>query len=185
MARGRGLNFAAVIFSTLVFAGCAAATSSTLAASTSNTTTLPAATTTTPPWEVSHVGGSWTMAMGRDNLTIGLLGVIDPARSEIPASAGYRYVALKITVTNDASAAFTGDMSTDVTVVGSDGKTYTAFVHPFSGCKSFELDRVALRKGASSAGCVGFRLPNGVTATQMAFRPKAAYPGTAPFVWDL
>jgi hypothetical protein len=146
---------------------------------------MPAATTTAPLWGVSHVGGSWTMSMGRDDITVGLVGVIDPARSEIPAGAGYHYVALKITVTNHAPRAFAGDMSTDVTVVGSDGETYTAFMHPFSRCKRFELDRVALRKGASSDGCVGFRLPDGVTATQMAFLPKGAYPGTAPFVWDL
>jgi hypothetical protein len=125
------------------------------------------------------------MAIAGDNVTVGLLGVIDPARSEVPAGAGYHYVALKITVTNNASPAFTDDMNTDVTVVGSDGEAYTAFMHPLSGCTSFDLDRLALRKGASSVGCVGFRLPDGVTVTQMAFQPEAAYAGTAPYIWDL
>ncbi|MGP8180590.1 MAG: DUF4352 domain-containing protein [Acidimicrobiales bacterium] len=190
MERGRGLSFAAIMLVALVFAGCTTAssgstTSATLVPSTSSTTTMSATTTTIQPWWVSHVGGSWTLAIAGDNVTVGLLGVIDPARSEIPAGAGYRYVAVKITVTNNASSAFTDDMNNDVTVVGSDGKTYTASMHPLNGCTHFDLGRVALSKGASSVGCVGFRLPDGTTATQMGFRPEAAYAGTAPYVWDL
>src|SRR5271157_3329760 len=105
MARGRSLSFAAIMFVALVFAGCTTATSgsttsTTLVPSSSNTTTMSATTTTMQPWWVAHVGGSWTMAIAGDNVTVGLLGVIDPARAEIPAGAGYRYVALKITVTN-------------------------------------------------------------------------------------
>ncbi|MGA3216547.1 MAG: hypothetical protein ABSD97_12770 [Acidimicrobiales bacterium] len=190
MARGRGLSFAGIMLVVLVFSGCTKATfgsttSATLGPSTSSTTTMSATTTTTQPWGVAHIGGSWTRAIAGDNVTVGLLSVIDPARSEIPAGAGYRYVALKIAVTNNAFSAFRDDMNNDVTVVGSDGETYTASMNPLSGCKNFDLGRFALRHGASSVGCVGFRLPDRVIPTQMGFRPEDAYAGTAPFVWDL
>jgi hypothetical protein len=146
---------------------------------------MSATTTTTQPWWVAHVGGSWTIAVGGDDITVGLLEVVDPARSEIPAGVGYRYVALKIIVTNNASSAFKDDLNIDVTVLGSDGETYTASPYPLSGCTNFRAGRVALGDGDSSVGCVGFRLPDAVTATQMGFRPEAAYAGTAPYVWRL
>ncbi len=189
MTRRRGFSFATVIFLVLIFAGCTtttsgSTTSSTLEPSTLATTTTSAITSTTQPW-VAHVGGSWTLAIAGDNVTVSLLGVIDPVRSEKPAGTGYRYVALKISVTNNASSAFTDDMNNDVTVVGADGETYTAFTYPLRGCKDLDFGRAALSEGASSVGCVGFRLPDGVVPTEMGFRPEAAYAGTSPFLWDL
>ncbi len=190
MTGGRGFSFAAIILVALVFAGCTRASSgstisATIVPSTSGTTTMSATTTTTQPWWVAHVGGSWTIAIAGEDFAVGLLGVVDPARSEIPAGVGYRYVALKIIVTNNASSAFTDDMNNDVTLLASDSETYTASAYPLSGCTNFRLGRVTLSNGASSVGCVGFRLPDGVTATQMGFRPDAAHAGTAPYVWDL
>ena len=190
MARGRSLTFAAIMLVALVFAGCATATSGSttstaLAPSTSSTTTVSASTTTTQPWWVAHIGGSWTLAIAGDDVTIVLLGVIDPAGSKVPAGAGYRYIALDISVTNNAPSAFADDVNNDVTVVGSDGETYTASTYPLSRCKKFDLGRVALHSGATAAGCVGFRLPDQVTPAQMAFRPETAYAGTAPFLWNL
>ena len=83
MARGRGLSFAAIMLVAQVLAGCTTAgpgsmTSATRAPSTSSTTTMSATTTTTQPWWVAHVGGSWTIAIAGDDVTVGLLDVIDP-----------------------------------------------------------------------------------------------------------
>ena len=94
MTRRRGFSFATVIFLVLIFAGCTtttsgSTTSSTLEPSTLATTTTSAITSTTQPW-VAHVGGSWTLAIAGDNVTVSLLGVIDPVRSEnlrAPATA--------------------------------------------------------------------------------------------------
>jgi hypothetical protein len=124
------------------------------------------------------------MSAAGDDVTVGLLGVIDPAQSPLPPSAGDRYVAVKITVTNNASAAFTDDMNNDVTIVGSDDQTYTAAMSQVDECTNFDLGMVALSKRASSSGCVAFQLPAGVTAAQMDFRPEADY-GGIPVVWDL
>jgi len=94
-----------------------------------------------------------------DNVTVGLVGVIDPAQSVLSAGAGDRFMAVKITVTNNASAEFSEDMNNDVLVVGSDDQTYIASDDPITGCTNFDLGAVALSSGASSAGCVAFQLP--------------------------
>ena len=147
------------------------------------TTVAPTTTTTTQP-KVAHVGQAWTVTdASGDNVTVGLLAVIDPAQSPLPAGAGYRFMAVKITVTNNAAGAFTEDMNNDVLIVGSDDQTYTASMDPVNGCTNFDLGAVALSTGDSSVGCVAFQLPVDVKAAQMDFRFEVL--NAVPVVWDL
>ncbi|MGD1011310.1 MAG: hypothetical protein ABR925_02065 [Acidimicrobiales bacterium] len=184
----------AALLGALAIGGCTAKT--TMGNSTTRTAAQGAATTssstlagtTTTPWQVGHVGQSWTITDDSgDNVTVGLVAVIDPAHgaSEFATpDAGHRFMAVKIVVTNNAPGTFSDDLDTDVTMIGSDGKTYTATLDPVAGCTNFNAGLVALPGDASVTGCVAFELPTVVKAAQVDFLPSADH-GGSPAVWDL
>lgn len=141
----------------------------------------PVASTTTPV----PIGSPQTVHdFYGDTLSVTVTPSIDPATSGTGSGlpdAGYRFVAIGLNLANTASAngEVDGNANLAVTVVGSDGHTYTADFGTVSECTNFNFGEFALPTGDSATGCVVFQLPTAVTVASVQFSLDAGYLDTA------
>jgi len=119
-----------------------------------------------------------------DELAVSATQIVDPASansgSAVP-SAGDRFVAVELTVDNTSDQEVDGDANDALTVIGSDGQTYTADFASVSECTNFYSGAgiIDLKAGASDSGCVVFDLPAGVNVRSTSFSLSSGYLDTA------
>jgi len=120
----------------------------------------------------------------RDTLSVTVTSSIDPATagtgSGLP-DPGYRFVAIGLNLANTdpSNGEVDGNVNLAVTVLGSDGLTYTANYGVVSECTNFNFGEFALPSGDTATGCVAFQLPTAVTVTSVQFSLDAGYLDTA------
>lgn len=149
--------------------------------STSNTIslpTLPGGLGSTPSGATGPTSGNLgdTLVMedsGDDIAHVTMLKVFDPATGVDDTSPpdGTRWVGVEGTIA--VSGARSGEDSTALEVIGSDGQTYgadTAYALPgFDGCTATPDDASQLPPGATQTFCSGVGLPPGVTVSKIGY----------------
>ena len=132
---------------------------------------VPETTPTTAP--VNHVGAT----LSTSNISVNVQQVIDPATSdnqfETP-NAGYRFAAIKATITDSGTSNIQDDANNDFSVIGSDGQIYSAAFDTILGCTNFNNGEYGLTPGASVVGCVNFQIPTGVVVAKVDFSGSAS-----------
>jgi hypothetical protein len=110
--------------------------------------------------------------------------VVDPATaasgSGLP-DAGYRFVAVDLTINNPSTQDVADDANFTTSVTGSDGQTYAADFGAVSGCTNF-VDGTGYFDAPpsdSATGCVIFELPTNVTVQSISFSVAQGYLDTA------
>ncbi|HEX4220069.1 MAG TPA: DUF4352 domain-containing protein [Acidimicrobiales bacterium] len=106
--------------------------------------------------------------------------IIDPASSSTQPPAGSRLVAAQVSLDNAGSQSATGNLNTQLTVVGSDSHSYTSSSAPIQNCSNFNAGQYALNPGNVVTGCVAFQLPSSVTVATVKFIPN---PGSVVGTW--
>jgi hypothetical protein len=112
--------------------------------------------------------------VGEQKITVTLLQVINPAT--VPngwGDAGKTYIATKLKITNAGTSSIVGNTNSDVSVVGSDNHSYRADFATVTECKDFVDGWFLLAAGASTTGCVVFKLPQGVTSVKVKYAPSS------------
>ncbi|HVC04751.1 MAG TPA: hypothetical protein VND88_08745 [Candidatus Acidoferrales bacterium] len=169
-----------------VLAACALGTTAALVAACGGTTsantislpTLPGGLHSTPSGATGPTSGNLgdTLVMedsGDDIAHVTLLKVFDPAMgvTDDDPPDGTRWVGLEGTIVINGSRS--GEDSTDVEVIGSDGQTYgadTAYgLHAFDGCTPTPDDASQLPSGDAQTFCSGVGLPPGVTVSKIGY----------------
>jgi hypothetical protein len=124
---------------------------------------------------IAHVGDALNlMRIGEQKITVTLLQVINPAT--VPngwGDAGKTYIATKLKITNAGTSSIVGNTNSDVSVVGSDKQSYRADFATVTECKDFVDGWFLLAAGASTTGCVVFKLPQGVTSVKVKYAPSS------------
>jgi hypothetical protein len=124
---------------------------------------------------IAHVGDALNlMRIGEQKITVTLLQVINPAT--VPngwGDAGKTYIATKLKITNAGTSSIVGNTNSDVSVVGSDNHSYRADFATVTECKDFVDGWFLLAAGASTTGCVVFKLPQGVTSVKVKYAPSS------------
>jgi hypothetical protein len=119
-----------------------------------------------------------------DTLSVTVTPTVDPATagtgSGLP-DPGYRFVAIGLSLANTdpSNGEVDGNANLAVTVLGSDGLTYTANYGVVSDCTNFNFGEFALPSGDTATGCVAFQLPTAVTVKSVQFSLDAGYLDTA------
>lgn len=88
---------------------------------------------------------------------------------------GKTYLATQLTLADTGTTAIEGAVNVNVSVVGSDGQTYTAELDDVTECRNFEAGTFHLDAGESATGCVVFALPSGVTPAKVHYKPSAGF----------
>ena len=141
---------------------------------------------TSPPTTAAgkaHVGATLSLAgSGGDQADVTLSQVIAPATGADgpptddngnPTTASY--VATVFTVKNTGSQALQGDANSDVSVIGSDGQSYSPDFDNVNECTNFNDGSFALGAGESVNGCVVFVIPAGVTVAKVQWTPDSGF----------
>jgi hypothetical protein len=136
----------------------------------------PITTTTTP----ASIGTAATVHdFTDDELSVTVSQVIDPATAAAGSGlpdAGTRFVAVELSLADETGGSISGDANYSTTVVGSDGKSYTADIGSVQGCTNFTLGTFQLAGvGTNQTGCVVFELPTGVYAATVDFSLAPGY----------
>jgi hypothetical protein len=117
-----------------------------------------------------------------DPISVTATQVIDPATaapgSGIP-NAGYRFVAVAASLTNGTNQTIDGDANYSMSVVGSDGQSYSADFGTVSQCSNFNYGDFDLAAGGGASGCVVFEMPISVTVQSIQFTLAPNYLDTA------
>jgi hypothetical protein len=119
-----------------------------------------------------------------DAFTVTASQIVDPATAA-PGSglpdAGYRFVAVDLSITNTSNEEVSDDANFATTVTGSDGQTYTADFGDVSGCTNFTSGTgfFAVLPSDSTSGCVIFQLPVNVGVQTISFSLASGYLDTA------
>ena len=112
-----------------------------------------------------------------DAMSVTVTQIVDPATagtgSGLP-DAGYRFVAVEATLSN-ATGNVGGNANLAMTVVGSDGATYTADFGTAAECTNFTYGSFEVPPGDTSMGCVLYQLPTGVTVKTVQFSLDAGF----------
>lgn len=107
-----------------------------------------------------------------------LLQVIDPAQGanqfNMP-TAGTRFVATLLKITNTSATVLDESADNDTNVVGSNNEIYTAYISQVSECTDFSNSSVHLNTGESSTGCVTFEVPFGVSVVKVRYIPSSGF----------
>jgi hypothetical protein len=113
-----------------------------------------------------------------DQLSVSVSQVIDPATaadgSGLP-SAGTRFVAIEMSLTDVTGGSISGDANYSTTVVGTDGTTYTADFGGVAECGNFTFGTFQLEGTDSVSGCVVFQLPAAVDVASINFSLASGY----------
>jgi hypothetical protein len=159
---------------TALIAACGGTTSS----GTTSIPTLPGGSAATPGGASGPTSGKLgvTLVMedgGDDIAHVTMLKVFDPAPGTTDDSTpeGTRWVGVEGTIV--VSGSRSGEDSTDVEAIGSDGQTYgadTALALPgFDGCTPTPNDAAQLPSGTTETFCSGVPLPMGVTVSKIGY----------------
>jgi hypothetical protein len=77
--------------------------------------------------------------------------------------AGYRFIAVELSLTNVSAATISSDANVDATVMGTNGQSYMfALGVERKRCTDFGYGDFTLSPGAHAVGCVVYELPEGV-----------------------
>jgi len=120
-----------------------------------------------------------------DSLSVAVTGVIDPATAGAGsglADAGFRFVAVEVTLADPGGGEIEGDANFSTTVFGSDGQTYSADFGTTSECTNFVYGLFTLLGNDTSTGCVLFQLPDAVTVQSIDFSLASNYLDTV--AWE-
>jgi hypothetical protein len=113
-----------------------------------------------------------------DQLSVTVSPIIDPATaangSGLP-SAGTRFVAVEMSLTDVTGGSIAGDANYSTTVVGTDGTTYTADFGGVAECGNFTFGTFQLEGTDSVTGCVVFQLPAAVDVASVNFSLAPGY----------
>lgn len=108
--------------------------------------------------------------------------VVDPATGAnefYQPSAGDRFVAVEMNLSNQSSNTISSDANNNVTVIGSDNQAYTADFDSVSDCTNFSSGEFTVLPGSSESGCVVFQLPNAISVKAVQFSFDSAFLDTA------
>lgn len=113
--------------------------------------------------------------------------IIDPATAAAGSGlpdAGYRFVAVQLSLANSGAQDISDDANFALTVTGSDGQAYSADFGAVSQCTNFVSGSgyFDLTSGDSTSGCVVFQLPTAVSVQSVSFSLARGYLDTA--VWS-
>ena len=158
-----------------------------LAPATTSAPASQAAPTTSPPTTapkgVAHVGATLSLSgTGGEQAAVTLSQVIAPATGTDgpptdsngnPSSASY--VATVFAVKNTGNQALQGDANNDVSVIGSDGQSYSPDFDNVSECTNFNDGSFALGPAEQVNGCVVFVIPQGVTVAKVQWTPDSGF----------
>ncbi len=115
------------------------------------------------------------------------MSVIDPAKGAdqftLP-NAGNRFVAVKVKVTDTGSKQISDDANLNMTIVGSDGQTYSADFSNVLGCTNFDSGSYHLSSQQSSVGCVVFQVPVKVKVSDVEWSPSGGF-GSSFGTWKV
>ncbi len=182
------ISVAALVVAATAIAGCGATTTG---GTTGGSTSIPSlsgagvATPTGSPGPTSgQVGDTLVMGdAGEDVAHVTLLKVFDPATGFDPNMTppdGTRWVGFEGTIVINGSRS--GQDSTSVDVIGSDGQTYGAdtsyHLSTFDGCSASSID---VAPGQTQTFCAGVGLPPGVTVAKVGYSTEGV-DGNAPAV---
>lgn len=113
-----------------------------------------------------------------NELSVAASQVVDPATAASGsglADAGYRFVAVELTLSDASGGEIEGDVNFSTTVVGSDNQTYSADFGNVAECSNPVFGLFTLLGGDNSSGCVVFELPTGVTVQTVSFSLAPGY----------
>ena len=132
-----------------------------------------AKTATAKVGDTVNVGGS-------QGLAVKLVSIIDPAQAGdqyTTPDAGKRFVGVKVEITNNGTSAYQDDANSNLTLIGSDGQSYTFDSSNIAGCTNFSYGNYTLAAGTSATGCVVYQVPDGVKAAKVQFAANGGYSG--------
>jgi hypothetical protein len=134
--------------------------------------------TPTPP-APSSLGATDTVHdFTGDSLSVTVTQVIDPATAGAGsglADAGFRFVAVELTLADPGGGEIEGDANFSTTVLGTDGQTYSADFGTASQCTNFVFGLFTLLGNTNSTGCVLFQLPAAVSVQSVDFSLAPGY----------
>src|ERR1700683_5172010 len=158
--------------------------------------TLPAALSATPSAIAGPTSGNRgdTLIMedsGDDVAHVTMLQVFDPATgtNDVSPPDGTRWVGFEGTIVINGSRS--GQDSTDVERIGSDGQTYgsdTAYaLTTFDGCTPTPDDASQLSSGQTQTFCAGVGLPPGITVSKIGYSTEGVNDSsvTAKLFWTV
>jgi hypothetical protein len=133
------------------------------------------------------IGSSFTVQDGSgDSYQVTLVRVIDPAKSAdqfVTPDRGSRLVGIVFRITALTGSPQGEDADNDCTVVGNDGKVYTAVFDSIVGYTNFEVGVIHTAQGATVTGAVTFELPQYTTV--VAVRWVASDGLGTSVMWDV
>ncbi len=138
--------------------------------------TAPITTTPAP----GAIGSSATLHdFTDDELAVTVSQIYDPATaangSGLP-DAGTRFVAVEMSLADVTGGSIAGDANYSTTVVGTDGKTYTADIGGVSECTNFTVGTFQIEgTDTTTSGCVVFELPTSVSVQTVDFSLAPGY----------
>ena len=113
-----------------------------------------------------------------NSLSVTVTQVIDPVTAGAGsglADAGFRFVAVELTLADPGGGEVEGDANFSTTVVGTDGQTYSADFGTASECTNFVFGLFTLLGNTNSTGCVLFQLPSAVSVQSVDFTLAPGY----------
>jgi len=138
--------------------------------------TAPITTTPTP----TAIGSPATVHdFTNDELSVTVSQIYDPATaangSGLP-DAGTRFVAVEMSLADVTGGSIAGDANYSTTVVGTDGKTYTADIGGVAECTNFTVGTFQIEgTDTTTSGCVVFELPTTVSVQTVDFSLAPGY----------
>ena len=114
------------------------------------------------------------MRIGGQSIKVTLTEIVNPA--VVPNGWGdptKNYIATKLRIENTGSTTIVGNTNSDVTVIGSDNHDYRADFATVVQCKDFVYGWFLIAAGSSTAGCVVFALPPGVSPAKIRYVPSS------------
>ncbi len=114
-----------------------------------------------------------------DELSVTVSQIYDPATaangSGLP-DAGTRFVAVAVSLVDVSGGSIAGDANYSTTVVGTDGKTYTAEIGAVTECTNFTVGTFQIEgSDTTTSGCVVFELPTTVSVASVNFSLAPGY----------
>ncbi len=117
---------------------------------------------------------------GSKGLAVTLLKITDPAQGSnqyMTADVGERFVAASVKIMNNETSSYQDDANNNITLIGSDNQSYTAYISEVSGCTNFRNGHYTLAAGESATGCVVFQVPNTVKTVKIQFQTGSGTSG--------
>jgi hypothetical protein len=134
---------------------------------------------TTPPTLTSIGAAATVHDFTNDELSVTVSQIYDPATaangSGLP-DAGTRFVAVEMSLADVTGGSIAGDANYSTTVVGTDGKTYTADIGSVAQCTNFTVGTFQIEgTDTTTSGCVVFELPTSVSVQTVNFSLALGY----------